>query len=128
MEDDSRSLSLQASGLHFQPSQVPLALSASFAPNTTASFGGSVGRVVAFGSALYAVPPDLPCGPRDSYFEVAFAHLAELLPAFRSAGATEFVLHLHRRFARECHEEFTRRELQALASLDCHLFYVARER
>jgi hypothetical protein len=49
------------------------------------------------------------------------------LGVFRAAGATEFILQMFRTFHGQCNEEFTRKELQMLAALDCHFFYVARD-
>jgi hypothetical protein len=102
-----------------------LTFAASFEPGSVATFGGSRGTVVPFGAALYDIP-ELPRLNRESDFHAVFTHLRSLVPSFRNAGATEFVLHLQRRFVSHCAEEFTREELQLLASLDCHLFYVAR--
>jgi hypothetical protein len=102
-----------------------LTFAESFESGSVATFGGSRGTLVPFGAALYVVP-QLPRSGRDSDFTVAVNHLLTLLGAFRGAGATEFILHLHRVFGSQCNEEFTRDELRLLASLDCHLFYQAR--
>jgi hypothetical protein len=124
--DPWRKLHFQARGLQFYPLRTGLNFVHAFDPGAVATFGGSQGHVVNFGSALYAVPDNIPCAPRESWLASALVHLATLLAAFRAAGASEFVLHMHRRLEGECNEEFTRKELQLLASLDCHLFYVAR--
>lgn len=116
----------QARGAQFYPMRTGLRFLHAFNPGGVATFGGSQGHVVNFGSSLYSVPGGLPCGPMESRLTSVLAHLVTLLAAFREAGASEFVLHMHRRLEGECHEEFTRKELQLLASLDCHLFYVAR--
>ncbi|WP_143006590.1 hypothetical protein [Aquimonas voraii] len=91
-----------------------------------ATFGGRSGDVVEYGGAIYRVPDNLPEARDQSQYEVAFDHLLQLLPAFRAAGASNFVLHMLRTCAGQCNEEFTRAELQGLASLNCHFFYAAR--
>jgi hypothetical protein len=118
-------LSFQARGASFRPSAMALAFAESFEPGCVATFGGNRGTAVPYGAALYVVP-ELPRSGRDSDFTVAVNHLLTLQGAFRGAGATEFVLHLHRVFGSQCNEEFSRDELRLLASLDCHLFYQAR--
>lgn len=125
--DPWRKLFFQATGPGFRPGQTGLTFVHAFDPDTVATFGGSQGQVVTFGGALYAVPTDISQGVRDSYLAAALVHLATLMGGFRVAGATQFVLHMHRTLAGACNEEFTRNELQLLASLDCHFFYVARE-
>lgn len=119
-------LYFQATGAHFQPFETGLSWAASFAPGTEASFGGRKGKVVAHGGALYRVPDGLPTEPGKSAYETAFAHLAALQPALRTAGATDFVLHLRKASAGPFLEEFTRSELRCLAALDCHLFIASR--
>lgn len=123
--DQWRKLFFQASGAEFHPNRMGLAFSNSFEPGAVATFGGHRGQVVAFGGALYQVPNHLPADSRASQLETALAHLAVLLPAFRAAGATKFILHMNRTFQGRYNEEFTRSELQALAALDCHFFYGA---
>lgn len=125
--DQWRKLSFQANGPDFHPSGMDLAFSESFEPGTVATFGGHRGRLVPFGGALYRVPDKLPQAPRESQLEVAFAHLMQLLPAFREAGATKFILHMERTFQGQCTDEFTQSELRMLLALDCAFFYVARE-
>lgn len=124
--DPWRKLSFQANGPTFHPGRTGVVFLESHEPGTVATFGGRRGEVVPFGGALYRVPDNLPQGPRDSHLETSLAHLAQLLPAFRSAGATSFILHMHRRFQGQCNEEFTQSELRTLLSLECRLFYVAR--
>ncbi len=124
--DQWRTLLLQATGPAFRPSDTGLVLAKSFERGTEATFGGSKGNVVEFGGALYRVPNNLPETRSQSQYEVAFIHLLQLLPAFRGAGATDFVLHMHRTCHGQCNEEFTRAELQLIASLGCHFFYAAR--
>lgn len=124
--DQWRKLSFQANGPDFHPGGMGLVFSESFEPGTVATFGGHRGQLVSFGGALYRVPDNLPQAPRDSQFEVAFAHLAQLVPAFRAAGATKFILHMERTFQGQCTEEFTQSELRMLLALDCPFFYVAR--
>jgi hypothetical protein len=121
----AHAFTFQARGDGFHPSAVGVAFAESFEPGTQATFGSSRGAVVPFGAALYTVPPLARHG-RESDFHAVFAHLQSLLPTFREAGATEFILHLRRDFPSECNEEFTREELRMLASIDCHLFYEAR--
>ncbi len=104
-----------------------LVFTSSYHAGEGATFGGNFGRIVSFGSALYEVPQDLPRPNRDGDFAIACMHLAELLPAFRTAGAVEFTLHFHRRFLDRCAEEFTRNEIRLLANLDCHLFFVGQQ-
>ena len=115
----------QARGSAFHPRAAGLKFVESFEPGALATFGGSRGTVVPYGAALYAVP-NLPHTDRQSDFHAVFTHLQSVLPALRNAGATEFILHLHRAFPSQCNEEFTREELRLLASLDCHFFYEAR--
>jgi hypothetical protein len=117
--------SFQVRGAAFHAGATGLSFAESFEPGSIATFGGSRGTVVPFGAALYVVP-ELPRGDKESDFHSVFTHLHSLLPIFRNAGATEFILHLRREFASQCNEEFTREELRLLASLDCHLFYQAR--
>ena len=124
--DQWRTLLFQATGRAFRPRETGLLLSKSFEPGMAATFGGRQGNVVDFGGALYRVPDNLPEMRSQSQYEVAFAHLLQLLPAFRAAGATDFVLHMHRTCPAQCNEEFTCAELQILASLGCHFFYAAR--
>lgn len=116
----------QARGASFSPGAMTLGFAQAFEPNTIATFGGNQGNVVRYGAARYVVPTGLPQSGRESDLGVALDHLAALLPAFRHAGATEFILHIHRRFEAQCNEEFTRDELRRLVALDCHLFYQAR--
>lgn len=125
--DPWRALVFQANGPDFRPSRMGLAFSHAFEPGDVATFGGRQGQKVDFGGALYPVPDDPAAGPRDSPLAGALTHLAGLLPAFRTAGAEEFVLHMRRTFQDQCNEELTRHELQLLAALDCHFFYTARE-
>lgn len=124
--DQWRRLVFQADGPEFRPGRMDLRLIESFEPNTAATFGEIRGQVVSFGSALYRVPDDLPRAEKDSQLEIALAHLADLLPEFRAAGATSFILHMHRTFQGHCTEEFTLKELRMLLSLDCYFFYVAQ--
>jgi hypothetical protein len=125
--DQWRTLLLQAKGKSFLPGSMGINLWKAFDPGTVATFGGTSGQVVSFGGALYRVPEGLHHGPDVTQYEAAFAHLHELLPAFRVAGATQFILHMRRTCRGLCNEEFTRSELKLLASLDCDLFYAARE-
>jgi hypothetical protein len=124
--DKWRQIFFQATGQEFCPGSIALAFSESFEAGAVATFGGHRGDVVGFGGALYRVPDDLPQAPHESQFEVAFAHLAQLLPVLREAGATKFILHMHRTFQAQCNEEFTQSELRMLVSLDCLFFYAAR--
>jgi hypothetical protein len=114
-----------ARGSAFQPRATGLTFVESFEPGSVATFGGNRGTVVPYGSAMYAVP-DLQPAERQSDLSAVFIHLQSILPSLRKAGATEFILHMHRVFPSQCNEEFTREEIRLLASLDCHLFYVAR--
>lgn len=125
--DPWRKYSFQASGTDFHPSQTGLLFSHSFEPGSMATFGGRRGQFVPFGSALYEVPADVSVEPRQSYFAAVLSHLLQVLASLRSAGATDFVLHMNRTCNNVCNEEFTRQELQLLAMLGCHLFYVARK-
>ena len=125
--DPWRKYAFQASGPDFHPGQTGLEFSHSFEPGAVASFGGRRGQVVPFGAALYEVPNDVRVEPRQSHFAAVLSHLLQLLAPLRAAGATEFVLHMHRTVDRLCNEEFARQELQLLALLGCHLFYVARK-
>ena len=125
--DQWRTLLFQAIGTEFRPGSMDIVLTKSFEPGMAATFGGSYGQVVGYGGAIYRVPDGLTFGPDASQFEVALTHLLQLLPAFQAAGATSFVLHMHRTCPSLCNEEFTRIELQLLASLGCHFFYAARE-
>jgi hypothetical protein len=124
--DPWRKFSFQASGPKFYPGQTGLEFSQSFEPGGVATFGGHRGLVVQFGAALYTVPAELECEPRQSHFAAVLAHLSKVRASLRAAGAVEFVLHMHRTVREACNEEFTQEELQLLASLGCHLFYVAR--
>ncbi len=124
--DQWRTLLFQATGLVFRPRETGLVFARSFDPGMVATFGGRLGSVVEFGGALYRIPDNLPETRSQSQYEVAFAHLLQLLPAFRAAGATDFILHMHRTCNGLGNEEFTRAELQLLASLGCHFFYAAR--
>ena len=119
-------ISFSARGRTFHPNAMALTFAASFEPGSVATFGGNRGTTVPYGAALYSIPGDLPHSDTESEFAVAFRHLQALIPEFRAAGAEEFTLHLHRQFSSHCNEEFTREELRLLASLDCHLFYEAR--
>jgi hypothetical protein len=121
-------LVFQATGPGFRPGRMGLAFSHAFEPGDVATFGDRQGQKVDFGAALYPVPDDPAAGPRDSGLASALTHLASLLPVFRAAGAEDFVLHMHRIFKDQCNEELTRKELQLLAALGCHLFFTARER
>jgi hypothetical protein len=118
-------LKFQARGTFFRPSAMALPFVESFEPGSIATFGSNRGTVVPYGSAMYLIP-EFAHSDRDSNLTVALNHLHSLVPAFRDAGASEFILHIHRIFASRCNEEFTRGELHLLASLDCHLFYQAR--
>lgn len=122
-----REFEFQAIGLQFHPRVMSLAFAEAFEPGSVATFGGTRGTVVSHGGALYRLPNDLAGDTRDSELGAALKHLIALLPAFREAGATEFVLHFRRAFQGRCAEEFSREELQLLTALDCHLFYVAQE-
>ena len=124
--NSERRFVFQATGPGFHPWQAGLTFSQSFEPGTVATFGGTSGRVAHFGGALYVVPDEIECQPRQSHYAAVFAHLSQVLAPLRAAGATEFVLHMHRTFGGACNEEFTREELRLLASLGCHFFYVAR--
>ena len=121
-----RTFLFQATGPNFRPAQVGLDFAQQFDSGSVATFGGSRGQVVPFGGALYPVPTSPSASSRDSELRVALVHLNQLISAFRAAGASEFALHIDRRFQGQCNEEFTRAELQMLASLGCHVFYVAR--
>ena len=125
--DPWRQYAFQASGPAFHPGQCALVFSHAFEPGEVASFGGRRGQVVPFGAALYEVPADLRVEPRQSHFAAVLSHLLPLLEPLRAAGATDFVLHIHRMVDNLCNEEFARQELQLLALLGCHLFYVARK-
>ena len=124
--DPWRRYSFQASGPEFHPGQCGLKFSESFEPGSVATFGGSLGKVAHVGAALYVIPPDIECEPRQSHFAAVLAHVSQVQVPLRAAGATRFVLHMHRTFGSACNEEFTRHELRLLASLECDLFYVAR--
>jgi hypothetical protein len=125
--DQWRKLLFQAKGSDFRPSTMDMMLTKCFDPGMVASFGGQYGQIVDYGGAVYRVPDALPSKLGVSQYEVAFTHLLQLLPAFQSAGATDFVLHMQRTCSSQCNEEFTRSELQLLASLGCHFVYAARE-
>ena len=124
--DPQRRFTLQASGPQFRPRQSALKFSQSVEPGSIATFGGTFGQVASVGSALYVVPADLKYEPQQSHFAAVLTHLSELLTPLRAAGATRFVLHMHRTFDNACNEEFTREENRMLASLGCDFFYVAR--
>jgi hypothetical protein len=121
-----REFKFQAQGSSFQPSGMDLSFLHAFGPGAIATFGGMRGSAASYGAALYLIPTDLPRSQGESDFAAAFKHLALLLPSFRAAGASEFILHFHRQFETQCNEEFTREELALLASLGCHLFYQGR--
>lgn len=113
-----------ARGPSFRPRDMTLSFAAAFHAGEEATFGGRRGEVVSYGAALYDVPDDRQRESRESDLALACAHLSALLPAFRAAGATEFILHIHRRFRQRCAEEFSRSDIRALAELDCHVFFV----
>jgi hypothetical protein len=113
----------QASGPEFHPRSLSLGFIDAFDPGEVATFGPHAGSPAPLGSARYA-PPDDRRGT-GSALEAFTEYLAEIQPQLRAAGATAFILHVTRTFTGVCREELTRRELQAIARLDCHLFYSA---
>lgn len=119
-------LTFQARGPAFQPRRLSLPWLDAFHAGEVATFGGSRGRPVAFGCAVYRVPDDPTAAATPGEFAAACEHLATLMPALRAAGATDFILHVHHPFVERCTLELTRREVQALAALDCHLFFVGQ--
>ena len=123
--DQWRTLLFQATGPDFRPRETGLVFEKSFERGMQATFGGKAGIPVEFGGALYRVP-NIAETPGQSQYEAAFAHLLQLLPSLRAAGAKDFVLHMRRTCHGQCNEELTRAELQSLASLGCHFFYAAR--
>jgi hypothetical protein len=111
----------QASGPGFRPSTLAIAFSAAYDPGEVATFGTFAGQPAPRGSALYIAPATL--SGSGSRLEQLAAHLAVIQPALRAAGATDFILHVTHHGATSGNFELTRREVTALATLDCHLFY-----
>lgn len=125
--DERRTLLFQAEGAEFRPSGMGLPLAKVFNPGEVKTFGGRAGHVVGHGGATFRVPDGLACGADESQYEAAINHLPELLPAIRTAGATDFILHMRRTCPSLCNWEFTPAELHLLASLGCHYFHAARD-
>ncbi|NJD24055.1 MAG: hypothetical protein FIB06_01470 [Betaproteobacteria bacterium] len=111
----------QASGPDFRPSSLAITFAAAHDPGEIATFGAFAGQCAPRGSALYIAPAVI--AGSGSPLERLAEHLAIIQPALRSAGATDFVLHVTSHGTASGNVEFSRRELAALAVLDCHIFY-----
>lgn len=115
----SETFVFQASGPDFRPGMLAIPFSAAYGAGEIATFGIAAGEAARRGSALY-IPPSVLPGTGSALERVA-AHLATLQPALRDAGAMDFVLHMTSHGTTSGNFEFSRRELAALAALDCHL-------
>lgn len=114
----------QASGKNFSATEFLQKNSGKPDAREVSTLGNFEGRIVPHNAILIQLTADHKS--KESLIVQVCNEIAFFQEELRSSGADNFILFIRRKFTYECNEEFSRRELQAIARLDCDLFYTAR--
>ena len=117
-------ISFEMWGEKFHPSQVSFQFTTQHDPGVIGTRGKYRGRPVPYGSASYVVPKSIP---RSEGIKHLVMIVEPILNAIEVAGATEWNVHIVRRYADQCNEEFSREELALITRLRCGFTYAAYE-